>query len=143
MARYFPLFCAIGVCVAGSFAKAEEIDITGKISVELNAAQTTEGACTLTFMITNGLSRPIEKVVYETVLFDKGGQVNRLTLFDFGTLPPARPRVRQFAVPDMTCDQLGRVLFNGAHACQGDGLVPKACESGFLPSSRTDIEVMG
>lgn len=143
MARHFPLLCALAFCVAGSFSSAQEIDITGKISVELNAAQTTEGACTLTFMITNGLSQPIEKVVYETVLFDKDGQVNRLTLFDFGTLPQARPRVRQFAVPDMTCDQLGRVLFNGAHACQGEGLAPKVCESGFLPSSRTDIEVLG
>lgn len=143
MARYFLMVCALGISFLANFASAEEVDITGSISVELNAAQTTNGACTLTFMITNGLSIPVEKVVYETVLFDKDGQVNRLTLFDFGTLPPARPRVRQFAVPQMTCDQLGRVLFNGAHACQGEGLDAKACESSFFPSSRTDIEVLG
>ena len=94
-------------------------------------------------MITNGLDTQVDKVVYETVRFDTSGQVNRLTLFDFGTLPPARPRVRQFAVPDMTCDQLGRVLFNGANACEGTGLADGICGTGLLPSTRTQIEVIG
>ncbi|WP_246252339.1 hypothetical protein [Parasulfitobacter algicola] len=83
------------------------------------------------------------KVVYEAVLFDKNGQVNRLTLFDFGSLPSQRPRVRQFAVPQMTCENLGRVLFNGASTCVGDGLDETLCDNGFLPSSRIDIEVLG
>jgi hypothetical protein len=138
-------FCILSIALTTQAAPlaAQEIDIGGKISVELNAAQTTDTSCTLTFMITNGLDAQIDKIVYETVLFDKSGQVNRLTLFDFGTLPPARPRVRQFAVPQLTCDQLGRVLFNGANTCDGVGLEPGICISGFLPSSRTDIEVIG
>lgn len=122
---------------------AQETDISGKISVELNAMQTTDAACTLTFLITNGLAQQIDRVVYETVLFDSDGQVDRLTLFDFGTLPPARPRVRQFAVPDMTCDQLGRVLFNGANTCEGTGLAAGICANAFTPSSRTQIEIIG
>ncbi|WP_245604590.1 hypothetical protein [Sulfitobacter donghicola] len=122
---------------------AQETDISGKISVELNAAQTTEGACTLTFMITNGLKSEVERAVYETVLFDKNGQVNRLTLFDFGTLPAARPRVRQFSVPQVTCDQLGRVLLNGAHACTAEGLADDICSTAVVPSSRIEIEVLG
>lgn len=122
---------------------AQETDLAGKISVELNAAQTTENSCTLSFLVINGLDKQIEKAVYETVLFNKDGQVDRLTLFDFGTLPPARPRVRQFALPHMSCDQLGRVLFNGASTCEGAGLDDGICGSGILPSSRTDIEVLG
>lgn len=122
---------------------AQETDIAGKISVELNAAQTTEGACTLTFLITSGLEQQVDRAVYETVLFDTSGQVNRLTLFDFGALPPARPRVRQFAVPQMTCEQLGGVLFNGANTCEGAGVAASVCDTGLVPTSRTAIEVLG
>ncbi len=134
--------CALGAGVV-SAALAQETDMTGKIGVELNAAETTDTACTLTFLITNGLAAQVDKVVYETVLFDTSGQVNRLTLFDFGTLPLSRPRVRQFAVPDMTCDQLGRVLFNGANTCEGTGLAEGVCGTGLLLSTRTKIEVIG
>lgn len=135
----------LATAIAGSISSlhAQETDLTGKISVELNAVQTNDTSCTLTFLIINGLAAPIDKAVYETVLFDKNGQVNRLTLFDFGALPPARPRVRQFAVPQLTCDQLGRVLFNGANICEGDGLAEGICTTGFVPSSRTKVEVLG
>ncbi|MCZ4351711.1 hypothetical protein O4H61_04225 [Roseovarius aestuarii] len=122
---------------------AQEVDLTGKISVELNAAVSTDTSCTLTFMIINGLDAQIDKAVYETVLFDTDGQVNRLTLFDFGSLPPARPRVRQFAVHEMSCDQLGRVLFNGANTCEGADLEDGICAKGLTLSSRTNIEVLG
>ena len=122
---------------------AQETDITNKISIELNAAQTTDTNCTLTFLITNGLESPIEGLTFETVLFDQGGQVNRLTLFNFGDLPPARPRVRQFAVPDVSCEALGRIIFNGANTCTVSGAPSDICETGLILSTRTDIEVLG
>lgn len=130
----------IGAPMAGA---AQETDVTGKVAVELNTVSDGEGACTLTFMVTNGHPVDIEKLVYETVLFDAAGSVDRLTLFDFGALPVGRPRVRQFAVPDLTCDSLGRVLFNGLHTCAADGLEQDNCAKGLLPSTRVDIEVLG
>ena len=135
----------ISMCALAFLASpvsAQETDIAGKIALELNAEQTTDGACTLTFLITSGLTQPIDKVVYETVLFDTSGQVNRLTLFDFGALPPARPRVRQFAVPQLTCDQLGRVLFNGANTCEGEGLAADICDTGFAPTLHSCIDIL-
>lgn len=111
------------------------------LSIELNTAQTDANACTLTFVVVNGHSAPIDKLIYETVLFDKTGQVNRLTLFDFGKLPPALPRVRQFALPDTDCDALGRVLFNGLNACTSAD--DTACKAGIAATSRTGIEVLG
>lgn len=122
---------------------AQDNDVTGKIAVELNAAETQGDSCVLTFMITNSTSVEAAKIVYETVLFDATGQVNRLTLFDFGTVPPARPRVRQFSVPQLSCENLSRVLFNGAHSCEGEGLDETVCDAGFVPSSRVKIEVLG
>ena len=89
------------------------------------------------------METPVDKIIYEAVLFDTEGQVDRLTLFDFGTLPPARPRVRQFVVPQTTCEGLGRILFNGANACETGGSASGICDTGLLPTSRTSIEVLG
>ncbi|MFG6594965.1 hypothetical protein ACGYK4_10500 [Sulfitobacter sp. 1A13368] len=116
---------------------------TPALKVELNAADTTDANCKLTFLITNELSAPLDKAVYETVLFDREGTVNRLTLFDFGELPVGRPRVRQFVVPQTTCENLGRILFNGAQSCDGAGIEAGTCESALAPATRTEIEVLG
>lgn len=121
---------------------AQETDLEGHIGVELNAAETQEDSCKLTFVITNGLGKDVA-AVYETVLFKKDGQVDRLTLLDFGTLPFGRPRVRQFDVPNLHCENLGRVLFNGAHACTGDGIDASACETGLKPTTLTLVEMLG
>ncbi len=139
------VFCIISTALAAVAmpSAAQETDLAGKVAIELNAAQTDDTSCTLTFMIINGLGTQLDKAVYETVLFDKSGQVNRLMLLDFGTLPQGRPRVRQFAVPQLTCDQLGRVLFNGASTCQGEGMAEEVCTSGLSSSSRIGIEVLG
>lgn len=143
MPRHTSLIRAAAMILVAQSVAAQESDIVGRLSIELNAAETVTDACKLSFLITNGMEVAIDKVVFETVLFDSDGQVERLTLFDFGTLPPARPRVRQFVIPQTTCAQLGRVLFNSASTCEGAGLEPSLCESGLLPSSRTSIEVLG
>ncbi|MCQ0091551.1 hypothetical protein FGD77_07585 [Roseovarius sp. M141] len=122
---------------------ADEAPIDKAVSVELNAVKSTDNGCTLTFLVINGHPSQIDKLVYETVLFDSEGQVDRLTLFDFGTLPPARPRVRQFSVPGLACDGLGKILINGASTCEAPGLSPSACDAGLMTGSRTDIEVQG
>ena len=116
---------------------------TGGVSIELNTVTQAEGACTLTFVITNANPGAIDKLVYETVLFDTGGQVTQLTLFDFGALPPALPRVRQFAVADVDCASLERILFNGMNTCEAPSDSVDICGNGISPSSRTDIEVLG
>lgn len=139
-ARLFALATAL---LSAPAASAQDTDIGENVMIELNTAKTSDTACTLTFLVINGHPKPIEKAVYETVLFDAEGQVDRLTLFDFGTLPPGRPRVRQFSVPGLTCDNLGRVLINGAHACTAPELDDKACASGLQVHSRTEVEVIG
>ena len=111
------------------------------LSVELNAAQQQEQGCKLSFLITNAHADDISKAIFETVIFDAEGQVNRLTLFDFGTLPAGRPRVRQFVIPGAACDGIGQVLFNGAETCDGAGT--GACTTGLTLSTRTGIEVTG
>ena len=124
-------------------AAAEEEVLGEKVLIELNATKTNEASCTLTFLVLNGYASQIDKAIYETVLFDSNGQVDRLTLFDFGTLPPGRPRVRQFSVPGVACDGLSQVLINGAHTCEAPELSDGACEAGLELETRVDIEVTG
>lgn len=127
----------------GVSVQADETDLSDKIAIELNTVAEGQDSCTLTFLVTNGHTVDIEQLVYETVLFDSNGAVDRLTLFDFGTLPVARPRVRQFAVSDLACRDLGRVLFNGLHTCEAQGLDKAVCAAGLVPSSRVSVEVLG
>lgn len=131
-----------------ALAVAQEIVETpdpagGHVEIELNAADTDEGACRLTFLVRNAHPAPIGQAVYEMVLFTTDGQVDRLTLFDFGALPPGRPRVRQFDVPDLACDGLGQVLVNGAGTCEAPGLPDGACDAGLRLESRTAIGMLG
>lgn len=114
------------------------------LALTLNTLQPTEaGGCRLTFVIRNGLGSDIESLVTEAVLFDAGGRVATLTLFDFGSLPEGRPRVRQFDLAGLGCDGIGEVLVNGIGTCEGAGLTPAACLDGLRLSSETDIEVSG
>lgn len=124
-------------------AIASETDVGHHLDVELNATQQAEAGCQLTFVVMNGHPLPIERAVFETVLFNKGGMVERFTLIDLGQLPPAKPRVRQFVMPNLACNDLGRVLINGAHACTAPGLDPDACSAGLTLSTKSDVEFLG
>ena len=123
-------------------AVAQE-ELGPRVSIELNAAETDGASCRMSFVVLNGHGSDIAQAVYETVLFDAEGQVDRLTLFDFGTLPAGRPRVRQFVISGTACDGLGRVLFNGAETCEAEALGPTACESDLRLETRAGIEVIG
>ena len=113
------------------------------IAMELNAADLVGEACRITFVVTNQTTTPVDKAIYETVLFSKDGQVLMLTLFDFGTLPATVPRVRQFQVSDTACSSIGMVLINGANTCTVNGKDAAVCTVGFSTSSRIDIKLQG
>lgn len=115
----------------------------GDLSIELNAADTVGESCRLTFVLSNGLEKNIDKLVAETVLFSDKGGVLLLTLFDFAALPSGRPRVRQFQVPETSCDRLGQVLINGVDTCALDGAQSGVCQAALTLSSRVKIGLEG
>ncbi|WEX11875.1 hypothetical protein [Chelativorans sp. AA-79] len=89
------------------------------LSIELNGAEPSERGCRLTFVAANRLGQDIARAAYEVALFGKDGLVERLTILDFKELPDAETKVRQFDMPEIDCANLGRVLINGATACEG------------------------
>lgn len=129
------------IALAGG-AQAEGETSPG-LTVELNTLAEADGGCQVTFVMTNRHQSPIEKAVFETVLFNKAGTVDRLTLFDFGALPSGRPRVRQFVIPDLECSDLGQILINGANTCDAPDLAPGACMQGLSVHSRATVELTG
>lgn len=138
--------CAIATLLAGSLGAGPalaETEQDAHVTIELNAVETVGDACRISFLIQNGHDSDISQAVYEAVLFDTEGRVDRLTLFDFGALPAARPRVRQFVVPGLACASLGRLLINGAETCAGEGTPPDACTRDLELRSRTGVEVLG
>jgi len=123
-------------------AIAETTDQPG-VSIELSAAEAVGDACRLSFVVQNGHSQTIRSSVYETVLFNTSGQVAKMTLLDFQDLPVGRLRVRQFQFAGLACNEISRVLINGAETCEGVGLPEGACDKGLNLRSLTSMELIG
>ena len=111
------------------------------VALDLSAAEQIGGACKLSFVATNSHASDITQAVYEVVLFGADGAVAQMTLLDFRDLPAGRPRVRQFQFNNMACDEIPRLLINGAATC--DGAPAGGCIKGLQLSTRTGTEVIG
>lgn len=134
---------ALALASLGLSGPAYAQDTPPGIRIELNSMAEGDNACRLIFMVENGLSADIESAVFETVLLTTDGVVERLTLFDFQSLPQGTPRVRQFDLGGLACADLGRILFNGVQTCTINGMDPTACTTNLGFSSRTNVEVLG
>ncbi len=122
---------------------AEEPVANGGISLELSAAELRGQSCLLSFVAENTTNDDLAEVVFETVLFGAEGQVALLTLLDFEQLPVGRPRVRQFQFDGLSCDQISRVLINGAEQCQTKVGPTDACTDALRVKSRLNIDMIG
>ncbi len=141
--KLFGLTVALFASVSAAQAQDGATDVAPSLSIEFNALGQVEGACRLTFMVTNTMGADIDSVSLEAVIFTTQGTVDRLTIFDLGVLPNGRPRVRQFDVPGLACDAVGQVLVNGLASCTGGTLTPQDCLKSLSLSSRTDAELLG
>ena len=131
----------VSAVVSAFFSSAVYAD--SPFSIEVNTAQSVESGCNLSFFINNEMDLDLNSAIFETVILDTSGHVSQLSLFDFGTLPANRTRVRQFLISGTQCDAIGHILFNGATTCEGKDLTPKICDKALSLSSRTHIEVSG
>ncbi|MGY9048426.1 hypothetical protein P775_23830 [Puniceibacterium antarcticum] len=112
------------------------------IRPELNRTETCHGTCRMSFLAQNLYELPITGVVYETARFTQAGTLDRLTRFDFGALPPGRPRVRQFDLQDTECDPSGQILINGASNCTVNSQPDTDCDTCLTLLSRTRTELL-
>ncbi len=129
---------AILAAAAAGPADAQEADARS-LSIELNALQPSEGGCRLSFVATNGLGADISGVSFETVLFDKAGLVERMSVLDFREIPAGKTRVRQFDLVGVDCTNISRVLINDARSCEGSGLAPGDCSRRLRTTGKADV----
>jgi hypothetical protein len=134
-----PAASALALCGALTVAPLAQADETGTLALELNRIDQIEAACRFTFLAENALGLDLSAFTVETVIIDTSGLVERLTLFEFGDLPQDAPRVRQFDVPSLACEDVGRVLINGVADC-GDA---ENCAASITLSNRTEIDLLG
>lgn len=113
----------------------------GKIHFELNSLKQQESACRITFVLKNAQPQALSELSYEVVLFDRSGSVNRLTKFDFGSLPAQKTRVKRFDLRGATCKDIGRILVNRSSKCVVEGSQgPAKCEETLQTTNKTDVE---
>lgn len=139
----FALAALISVALPNLALAQSNDDKAPRLSLELNTIYDVESACRLTFVTRNQTGTTIDSAVFEAVIFDKSAGVASLSLFDFRDLPADKPRVRQFDVTDMVCDNIGQVLINGASSCVIDGIDSQVCNTALTVNSRISVEMLG
>jgi len=119
-------------------ADAQEKPQAGRLSLELNALDTTAKGCQLTFVMQNRLGARLEALRFELAVFNSAGRVNTVITLDAGSLPEEKTRVARFVVSDLACPEVGRVLLNDISACKGQGMTPAICLAKMRVSSRAE-----
>ncbi|MEM6711370.1 MAG: hypothetical protein AAF590_03720 [Pseudomonadota bacterium] len=135
-------FLGLTLALPPTPAASQEIE-RPTLTIELNTVRQVDSACRLVFLTSNDLRYDLTAVAFETVLINRDGLVDRLTVFDFQDLPKDRQRVRQFDLADTDCTVLGQVLINGAVTCNSDDTQTDDCIDKLIVSTRTDVEISG
>lgn len=133
LALCLPLLVALGAPTLAQESAAPQL------ALELNAAQSSERGCRVTFLATNELGAPLDRASVEMALFKGDGAIDRIVTLDFKALSEGKTKVLQFELANLDCADLSRVLINDITACEGAGLAAEACLDGLVPSARPDI----
>ncbi|MGZ5841758.1 MAG: hypothetical protein ACXWJ8_07455 [Xanthobacteraceae bacterium] len=103
------------------------------VHLELNAIETAENRCRLTFVIENKSPQNLDSLKLDFAMFNTDGAVYRRIIFDMAPVRAAKTIVKTYAI-DGDCAQLGALLINDVTACvPGE---PAACLDGLVLSSR-------
>jgi hypothetical protein len=126
-ARFASTLIALGTLIPLAATAADH-----EARVELNALESTDNQCRMTFVIENkGVA--LESLKLDLVVFDTDGIVHRRILTELAPVRSGRTIVRTFAI-DTRCARIGSVLVNDVSACTPGE--PNACLDGLTLSSR-------
>lgn len=129
---------SIAILATGS-AMAQDTSQTTSLYLELNALQSGETGCRITFLAKNSLGAALDSAAFEVALFDANGAIDQLVTLDFNALAAGKTKVLQFELPELECSNVGRVLINDAPSCTGEGIEPSACLDHLETSTKVDV----
>lgn len=119
----------------------EQATSEGPLRFQLNNAETVDGSCQLTFVVQNDTGSAISQSSYSMTVVNAEGRVATLITFEFGAFPQGRPKVQQFALTDLACEDISAISINEYGECITDEAeAASVCEDSLRPSSLTDIE---
>lgn len=130
---------AVGMLPAAAQDAAPQVAANSSLSLELNALQPSERGCRVTFLVSNELGKELSQVAFELALFTKAGMISRLTVVDFKELPVGKTKVRQYDLPKLDCNDVGRVLVNNTTQCVGDRVEADACIRQLKTKTATEV----
>jgi len=94
------------------------------IRIELNAADSVQGRCRLSFVIENKGEGAIESLKLDLAVFGRDGVIQRRLVTEMGPVRGAKTIVKAFEL-DIECGQIGSILVNDVTACAPTP--PEAC----------------
>lgn len=86
------------------------------IHIELNAAESVQNRCRLSFVVENKAETAIETLKLDLALFGRDGAIQRRLVVEMGPVRAAKTIVRTFDV-ETDCGELGSILLNDVTAC--------------------------
>jgi hypothetical protein len=119
---------------------AQDVAVAPALALELNAIQPADGGCRVTFLATNTLESSIDRTGIEMAIFTADGGIDRIVTLDFTGLTQGKTKVLQFALNDLPCENIGRLLVNDIASCEGEGLAPDACLDGLVTTARPQVQ---
>lgn len=141
MIRTISMIAAAATLVAApAFAQDEA---AAGFNLELNAAaDTTAGACRLTYVASNNSETALDRTAYEVAVFDAQGVVQRLLVLEFGALVEGKTKILQFDLAETPCGSISRIVVNDSAACieAGTETALDLCMKGLTAASRTAIQ---
>lgn len=87
-----------------------------KVRLELNAAETAEKTCRLTFVAENQSPGALESLKLDLAVFNPQGIIQRRLVTEMGPLRAAKTMVRTFVL-EGPCGEIGSILVNDVIAC--------------------------
>jgi hypothetical protein len=114
-------------------AMAEEAAREDLARLELNATETVNNRCQITFLIENKTPRTIETLKLDLAVFNPEGVIQRRMIAEMGPLRGKRTNVRTFST-EGECNQIGSILVNDVTACAP--VEAPACMDGLALSSK-------
>ena len=133
MLRSLPAF-ALVLALAGT-ALADE----PPLRIELNKLEANGAACRAYLLYENGGEQAFETLKLDLVMFDSSGVIARRLALASGALPAGMSSVRLFDIPDLACEDIGRVLLNDVLECRDAQGERDDCRALIQPTSRTEV----
>jgi hypothetical protein len=121
------------VLFASAMAAAAPAPAEDSIRLELNAAESVQNRCRLSFVIENKSESPFETLKLDLGVFSREGIIQRRLVTEMGPVLRIKTMIKAFEI-DGDCGQVGSILVNDIAACSPGE--PNFCLERLLLSSR-------